>query len=155
MQPASLMRESAASASSVRSQLPFEPGLPPINGTPLERSRRAADASRGIIWQGNCDAAAQQSCSVYVWRSNFALPRITLPIEIPISNCPAKSRRLRSNGPIGSDPAFSLTPLLQLCRAELLPIESYRQGGAIPTQALLTISDLTAHLSMEISYNRV
>jgi len=23
---------------------------------PFERSRRAADASRGIIWQGNCDA---------------------------------------------------------------------------------------------------
>ncbi len=42
-----------------------------------------------------------------------------------------KRQRLRSNGPIGSDPAFSLIPLLKLCRAGLLPIESYRQGGPI------------------------
>jgi hypothetical protein len=40
-----------------------------------------------------------------------------------------KRQRLRSNGPIGSDPGFSLTPLLELCRAGLLPIESYRQEG--------------------------
>jgi hypothetical protein len=34
-----------------------------LNLTAFERSRRAADASRDIIWQGNCHVADQRSCS--------------------------------------------------------------------------------------------
>jgi hypothetical protein len=77
----------------------------------FERSRRAADASRGIIWQGNCYVAAHDSCASYFWRSKIAVRRITFSIEYPISNCPAKSGRLPSNGLIRSAPAIRLQPI--------------------------------------------
>ena len=52
--------------------------------TPFERSRFAADASRDTIWQGNCDVADLQLRSTIAQISN------TIPIQYPISNCPAK-----------------------------------------------------------------
>ena len=63
----------------------------------LNEAARAADASRDTIWQGNCDAADLQL------RSNNAPIRNTIPIQYPISNCPAK-KRLPSNGFIESAP---------------------------------------------------
>jgi hypothetical protein len=39
-----------------------------------------------------------------------------------------KRQRLRSNGSIGSDPAAGIISFLELYRAGLLPIESYRQA---------------------------
>ena len=60
----------------------------------FERSRTAADASRDIIWQGNCNSTDQYSiCKVtdQTADSTFALLRSTIAIEYPISNCPAKS----------------------------------------------------------------
>jgi hypothetical protein len=50
----------------------------------LNEAASAADASRDTIWQGNCAVAALQS------RSNIAPIRNTIPIQYPISNCPAK-----------------------------------------------------------------
>jgi hypothetical protein len=51
---------------------------------------RAADASRDTIWQGNCDVADLQL------RSNIAPIRNTIPIQYPISNCPAKKGFLQT-----------------------------------------------------------
>src|SRR5215470_16440531 len=62
--------------------------------TLFERSRTAADASRDIIWQGNCNSTDQYSiCKVtdQTADSTFALLRSTIAIEYPVSNCPAKS----------------------------------------------------------------
>jgi len=50
----------------------------------LNEAASAADASRDTIWQGNCDVADLQL------RSNIAPIRNTIPIQYPISNCPAK-----------------------------------------------------------------
>jgi hypothetical protein len=50
----------------------------------LNEAATAADASRDTIWQGNCDVADLQL------RSNIAPIRNTIPIQYPISNCPAK-----------------------------------------------------------------
>jgi hypothetical protein len=50
----------------------------------LNEAASAADASRDTIWQGNCAVAALQS------RSNIAPIRNTIPIQYPISNCPAE-----------------------------------------------------------------
>jgi hypothetical protein len=61
----------------------------------LNEAASAADASRDNIWQGNCDVADLQL------RSNIAPIRNTIPIQYPISNCPAK-KRLPSNGFIES-----------------------------------------------------
>ncbi len=46
----------------------------------------AADATRDTIWQGNCDVGEQPS------RSNISQLRITIAIENPLGNCPAKFR---------------------------------------------------------------
>ena len=50
---------------------------------------QAADASRDIIWQGNCDVFDQQLCG-HTASSNTVSSRNTIAIEYPISNCPAK-----------------------------------------------------------------
>ena len=50
----------------------------------LNEAATAADASRDTIWQGNCDVADLQL------RNNIAPIRNTIPIQYPISNCPAK-----------------------------------------------------------------
>jgi hypothetical protein len=50
----------------------------------LNEAASAADASRDTIWQGNCDVGHQQLCN------NIAPIRNTIPIQYPISNCPAK-----------------------------------------------------------------
>ena len=50
----------------------------------LNEAATAADASRDTIWQGNCDVADPQL------RNNIAPIRNTIPIQYPISNCPAK-----------------------------------------------------------------
>jgi hypothetical protein len=54
--------------------------------TPFERSRRAADAARDNIWQGNCDVASQTA------RSNDAELCITNPSEIPNRQLPCQIR---------------------------------------------------------------
>ena len=78
-----------------------------VNAAPFERSRRAADASRDTLWQGNCDVRSLYSRGNHKHvRSNSALLRITFAIEYPISTCPAKSGRLPSNVSIRSDPAL-------------------------------------------------
>jgi hypothetical protein len=56
----------------------------------LNEAASAADASRDTIWQGNCDVADLQS------RSNIAPIRNTIPIQYPISNCPAKKGFLQT-----------------------------------------------------------
>jgi hypothetical protein len=58
--------------------------------TPFERSRWAADASRDTIWQGNCNVADLQL------RSTIAPISNTIPIQYPISNCPAKKGFLQT-----------------------------------------------------------
>ena len=50
---------------------------------------QAADASRDIIWQGNCDVFDQQLCG-HTASSNTVSSRNTIAIEYPIGNCPAK-----------------------------------------------------------------
>ncbi|MGA2186678.1 MAG: hypothetical protein ABSH47_27005, partial [Bryobacteraceae bacterium] len=59
-----------------------------LPGNALERSRRAADASRDNIWQGNCHAFTRL-CHGSFGHSNFSPLRITIS-EYPISHCPAK-----------------------------------------------------------------
>ena len=49
----------------------------------LNEAATAADASRDTIWQGNCDLADLQL------RRNIAPIRNTIPIQYPLSNCPA------------------------------------------------------------------
>ena len=56
---------------------------------------QAADASRDIIWQGTCHVAEKQLRNVSAG-SNSPPLRITISIEYPISNCPAKFGRLPS-----------------------------------------------------------
>ena len=51
--------------------------------------------TRYVIWQANCDVAAQTT------RSNLAVLRVTISIEYPISNCPAKSRA-PARSPVGA-----------------------------------------------------
>ena len=75
---------------------------PPLNYTPnaefekvsdgcaVRTKPQTADASRDIIWQGNCHVLNPQLCSDSTC-SNVAFLRITISIEYPISNCPAKS----------------------------------------------------------------
>jgi hypothetical protein len=56
----------------------------------LNEAATAADASRDTIWQGNCDVGHQQLCN------NIAPIRNTIPIQYPISNCPAKKASFKS-----------------------------------------------------------
>src|SRR2546422_2464264 len=49
----------------------------------LNEAAGAADATRGIVWQGNCDVAYHPS------QNNFGGLR-SITIEYPISNYPAK-----------------------------------------------------------------
>ena len=58
--------------------------------TPFNEAATAADASRDTICQGNCDVADLQLCS------NIAPIRNTIPIQYPISNCPAKKGFLQT-----------------------------------------------------------
>ena len=50
----------------------------------LNEAATAADASRGTIWQGNCEVGHQQLCN------KIAPIRNTIPIQYPIGNCPPK-----------------------------------------------------------------
>jgi hypothetical protein len=64
---------------------------------------QAADASRDMIWQGNCDVIDSTLCG-HTASSNAVSSRITIAIEYPISTCPAKSgaasfSRLNPNRP--------------------------------------------------------
>jgi hypothetical protein len=56
----------------------------------LNEAASAADAWRDTIWQGNCDVGHQQLCN------NIAPIRNTIPIQYPISNCPAKKASFKS-----------------------------------------------------------
>ena len=58
-------------------------------GYAVRTKPQAADASRGIIWQGNCHVVDQEFCRDSAC-SNITSLRITISIEYPISNCPAK-----------------------------------------------------------------
>jgi len=58
----------------------------------VERLNEAAERrtlARDNIWQGNCHAFDQRLCSNSAC-SSIASLRITISIEYPISNCPAK-----------------------------------------------------------------
>ena len=70
----------------------------------LNEAATAADASRDSIWQGNCDVADLQL------RSNIAPIRNTIPIQYPISNCPAKKGFLQVAVSKARRAAVSLTP---------------------------------------------
>src|ERR1700681_2411822 len=60
-----------------------------LYGYAVRTKPQAADASRDIIWQGACDVAEKQLRNVSAC-SNIPPLRITISIEYPISNCPAK-----------------------------------------------------------------
>src|SRR6516162_4865167 len=49
-----------------------------------QRTRYAGDASRATIWQGNCHVEDQ------LFYSNSTRAQNTIPIQYPLSNCPAK-----------------------------------------------------------------
>jgi len=74
-----------AVGSQVRGYMRPERSVSQLRPMGLERSRKRQTLTRATIWQGNCDVAAQTTCS------NIAPLRITIPIQYPISNCPAKS----------------------------------------------------------------
>src|SRR6516164_4267236 len=50
----------------------------------LNEPANAGDASRATIWQGNCHVEDQ------LFYSNVTRAQNTIPIQYPISNCPAK-----------------------------------------------------------------
>ena len=50
----------------------------------LNEPANAGDASRATIWQGNCHVEDQ------FFYSNITRAQNTIPIQYPISNCPAK-----------------------------------------------------------------
>ena len=81
----------------------------------LNEAARAADAARDTIWQGNCDLADLRL------RNNIAPIRNTIPIQYPISNCPAK-KRLPSSRCIESAPGRG-SAIPQLCAVGALPIQ--------------------------------
>src|SRR6202171_358935 len=62
-----------------------------LSGYAVRTKPQTADASRGNIWQGNCHAVDKQLCRDPAC-SNLTSCRITIAIEYPISNCPAKFR---------------------------------------------------------------
>ena len=59
------------------------------SGWRVRTKPQTADAPRDITWQGNCHVAEQYLCSNTAC-SKSPSSRITIPIEYPISNCPAK-----------------------------------------------------------------
>src|SRR5215831_16157498 len=56
----------------------------PFRKARLNEPANAGDASRATIWQGNCHVEDQ------LFYSNITPAQNTIPIQYPMSNCPAK-----------------------------------------------------------------
>jgi hypothetical protein len=70
--------------SSGNAPLDWRPCSSTLRKVRLNEPANAGDASRATIWQGNCHVEGQ------LFYSNITRAQNTIPIQYPISNCPAK-----------------------------------------------------------------